>query len=244
MLQIKLKNLTPSSRFATRINFFDKVYFNLKKKKTIKKKKFFKKFFNKLVNLCYFNSNPIIISNYNYNISPYCLVFLAKDIYNLEYNWPGISLLVPGNLCFYYLHNFQKPFKNLLGSCFSLINIPYNFSICYLYSFFKKKWTYIKSSGTSGVKLKTKKHIKLILIKLPSQKTTYFSSSCFCFLGNNFNLMLNKQIEGKWGYSFSPTKHINVRGVAKNPVDHPNGGRTKAKKPEKTPWGWVAKHNK
>ncbi len=29
-----------------------------------------------------------------------------------------------------------------------------------------------------------------------------------------------------------------------NPVDHPNGGRTKAKQPEKTPWGWVAKNSK
>jgi len=25
--------------------------------------------------------------------------------------------------------------------------------------------------------------------------------------------------------------------VAKNPVDHPNGGRTKAKQPERSPWG-------
>ena len=40
------------------------------------------------------------------------------------------------------------------------------------------------------------------------------------------------------------SKKIMVRGVAKNPVDHPNGGRTKAKQPEKSPWGWVAKLNK
>jgi ribosomal protein L2 len=29
-----------------------------------------------------------------------------------------------------------------------------------------------------------------------------------------------------------------------NAVDHPNGGRTKSKQPELSPWGWVAKHNK
>jgi ribosomal protein L2 len=29
-----------------------------------------------------------------------------------------------------------------------------------------------------------------------------------------------------------------------NPVDHPNGGRTKAKQTELSPWGWVAKRNK
>lgn len=32
-------------------------------------------------------------------------------------------------------------------------------------------------------------------------------------------------------------KKIIVRGVAKNPVDHPNGGRTKVKQPERSPWG-------
>jgi ribosomal protein L2 len=29
-----------------------------------------------------------------------------------------------------------------------------------------------------------------------------------------------------------------------NPVDHPNGGRTKSCSPELSPWGWIAKKNK
>jgi ribosomal protein L2 len=29
-----------------------------------------------------------------------------------------------------------------------------------------------------------------------------------------------------------------------NPVDHPNGGRTKTVRPERSPWGWVAKIKK
>jgi ribosomal protein L2 len=32
--------------------------------------------------------------------------------------------------------------------------------------------------------------------------------------------------------------------VAKNPVDHPNGGRTRGKMCFKTPWGLVAKATK
>ena len=35
-----------------------------------------------------------------------------------------------------------------------------------------------------------------------------------------------------------------VRGVARNPVDHPHGGRTKTNQPEVSIWGWVAKRNK
>jgi ribosomal protein L2 len=29
-----------------------------------------------------------------------------------------------------------------------------------------------------------------------------------------------------------------------NPVDHPNGGRTKSVQPEKSPWSWIAKKKK
>lgn len=35
-----------------------------------------------------------------------------------------------------------------------------------------------------------------------------------------------------------------VRGIAKNPVDHPNGGRANTKGSFKTPWGSYAKANK
>lgn len=33
-----------------------------------------------------------------------------------------------------------------------------------------------------------------------------------------------------------------VRGIARNPVDHPNGGRSNSPSPSRSPWGWVAKH--
>jgi large subunit ribosomal protein L2 len=32
------------------------------------------------------------------------------------------------------------------------------------------------------------------------------------------------------------------RGVAKNPVDHPHGGRNKAIKYQRTPWGKTTKY--
>jgi large subunit ribosomal protein L2 len=58
------------------------------------------------------------------------------------------------------------------------------------------------------------------------------------------NLSLHKNVSGKWSNSGKILNRIVVRGVAKNPVDHPNGGRTKAKQPELSPWGWVAKCGK
>jgi large subunit ribosomal protein L2 len=42
---------------------------------------------------------------------------------------------------------------------------------------------------------------------------------------------------GKAGYNQIVGFKSIVRGVAMNPVDHPNGGRTKSFSGEKSPWG-------
>ena len=64
------------------------------------------------------------------------------------------------------------------------------------------------------------------------------------YIGKNTNFRITELTEGKWGFGFYKTKKIKVRGVAMNPVDHPNGGRTKTVQPEKSPWNWVAKKKK
>jgi ribosomal protein L2 len=64
------------------------------------------------------------------------------------------------------------------------------------------------------------------------------------YMGKNTNFYISRLTEGKWGFSFHSHKKINVRGVAMNPVDHPNGGRAKSVQPEKSPWNWVAKKSK
>lgn len=57
-------------------------------------------------------------------------------------------------------------------------------------------------------------------------------------MGNRF------LIPGKAGFLKIVGKKSKVRGVARNPVDHPHGGRTKTNQPEVSIWGWVAKRNK
>jgi ribosomal protein L2 len=121
-----------------------------------------------------------------------------------------------------------------IGSQIFLKDLPYYAYICYLVNK-NMKVTYAKSSGAAAVKLKGKKTLKLIVVKLPSTQIYYFAKTTKCFIGKRVNFFVNKFIEGKWGYGVHRFKKINVRGVAMNPVDHPNGGRTKAKQPEKSP---------
>lgn len=122
--------------------------------------------------------------------------------------------------------------------------VPINYVISYVFNNYNTGMTYAKSSGANAVKKKHIKKIKLAYVEMPSSKLKLLPLDTYCVLSPNKNLYLNKIIQGGWGYYVKTKKKITVRGVAKNPVDHPNGGRTKAKQPELSPWGWIAKRSK
>lgn len=81
-------------------------------------------------------------------------------------------------------------------------------------------------------------------IKLPSGHVKYVKSDAFVTTGRASNVSFCYENYGKAGSLRQKFKKPKVRGVAKNPVDHPHGGRTKTNKPEVSPWGWVTKLNK
>ena len=106
------------------------------------------------------------------------------------------------------------------------------------------KTAFTKSSGTYSVYMDDEADKEVVRLSLPSGENKYVYSTTYVTLGRNSNIFIKKSKFGKAGirsiFGFRPS----VRGVAKNPVDHPNGGRTKAKTPDKTPWGKIAKKGK
>jgi ribosomal protein L2 len=65
------------------------------------------------------------------------------------------------------------------------------------------------------------------------------------FVGRVSNIYYRFTRFSSFSHRFSiKKKYQTTRGVAKNPVDHPNGGRSKIKQPFLNPWGRVAKNNK
>ena len=247
MLQ-KKKYITPTTRFASVIHLVDNFW---RKKKNLKKKKnliLHKKFFYNntphSINNSWKLNFAAVVLNQLYNKKPYKLFFTAISIFNQKLIVPGIESLVSGKIIYNFTLDFEGNKFYYLGSQITLEKLPYYIFLSSLTNNFNNKWTYVKSSGTFGLKIKGKKTVKLVIIKLPSEKLYYFKKTTKCFIGKNFNFFNNKYVEGKWGFSLKKKKKISVRGVAMNPVDHPNGGRTKAKQPEKSPWGWIAKHKK
>ncbi len=248
MLQ-KKKYITPTTRFASIIPIVDHTNLRLKnfyKHKINNNKK--RKNFPTTTQITPTNSFKVnyagVVTSYVYNKKPYKLMVLVKSIYNHTIVWPAMDVTLPGKPVFDFTKEylFKKVFY--VGSQINIDLLPYHLFISCINNYSNSKKTFAKASGTSALKLKAKKTVKLTLVKLPSTVTYFFLKNTKCLIGENYNFFNNKFIEGKWGFSIHKKKSIHVRGVAMNPVDHPNGGRTKAKQPEKSPWGWIAKRGK
>lgn len=101
---------------------------------------------------------------------------------------------------------------------------------------------YVRSSGCYARFLKIDWNNHTAQIELPSGVRKAFSLYSIGFSGSNSLKSKNLLRNTKSGYWRSFGRKSKVRGVAMNPVDHPHGGRTKAIKNPRTPWGKVAKY--
>lgn len=125
---------------------------------------------------------------------------------------------------------------------FSLLKqLPRNKPISLLELVPGKGIQYVRSPGTSAKMPKKDWKLNTGLLRLPSGVRKIFSTFSIASLGK-VALPENKSYKNnKAGYySINGRKPI-VRGVAMNPIDHPHGGRTKAIKYPRTPWGKTTK---
>lgn len=111
----------------------------------------------------------------------------------------------------------------------------------YIYSYLKKKTS--SASGVYSFIVFFFFLIKLAVLHLPSHKKIIIKIQTKCIYGRQSNIFKKYIKNGKASTIFLLKKRPKVRGVAKNPVDHPHGGRTKSVQPEVSPWGWITKHN-
>lgn len=103
---------------------------------------------------------------------------------------------------------------------------------------------YAASNGTYCQILDHFYDYNLVKITLPSKKVKIVSGWNYVVLGRNSQVNYHQNRLGKAGINYLLGRKPKVRGVARNPVDHPHGGRTKTNQPEVSIWGWVAKRNK
>lgn len=103
------------------------------------------------------------------------------------------------------------------------------------------KVQYVRSSGSYAKFIRIDWINHTGIVELPSKIRKAFSLYSVTSLGpvalRDKRLMRNT----KAGFWRSYGSKSQVRGVAMNPIDHPHGGRTKAIKKARTPWGKITK---
>lgn len=187
-----------------------------------------------------------IITSINYLSKNNCFLGLLKNSNNSR----SYIKLIDGLYIGSYTKMIKKPFKvlfnlqNLLGSFMFLNHVPQNSIISNLIRSNCNASKYAKSSGTYISIFNYYEELNIFILILPSGFKKIFSGYSKILIGRNSNILNKSVCYGKAGFNINSGWKPVVRGVAMNPVDHPHGGRTKVNKPEKSPWGWIAKKNK
>lgn len=120
--------------------------------------------------------------------------------------------------------------------------------ICFLSDIFKFHFFFSKSPGSFSRVLGFDRWSGFLTVKLPSGSVRlfFFLSRCFSLLPEQCFNSTSYQTGSRGFWKKAGTYNTigvkpRVRGVAKNPVDHPHGGRAKSIRFQQTPWGKPAK---
>jgi large subunit ribosomal protein L2 len=111
----------------------------------------------------------------------------------------------------------------------------------------KSKISFLKTAGSYGTIFSIEKE-KTFVRLFKKRKMLSLPSSFLGTIGKASNNSLRFFNEGKAGYNIKRGLRPNVRGVAKNPVDHPHGGgegkTSGGRKASVTPWGRLTRGTK
>lgn len=147
------------------------------------------------------------------------------------------------NNCYYNLVFFKKNDYVNINRTF----LTYCASGSVIY-YIKNAFSGVRLATSNGVFSVVYKHIKdsrLTKIKLPSGQFRLVPDFSDTYLGRNGNIYHKYIVWGSWGFKFLHKHHKPVvRGVAMNPIDHPNGGRSKVKTPFRNKYNKIAKKGK
>jgi large subunit ribosomal protein L2 len=130
-----------------------------------------------------------------------------------------------------------------IGSSLCLKNIPVG-SLVHNVCMEKLKNGILSRSAGTFCKVLQRKNSYYSKIRLRSGEEKLIQSECFATLGVVSNINHHLKKIGKAGKSRWLNKRPHVRGVAKNPIDHPHGGgegKTSGGRPSVTPKGKITK---
>ena len=167
----------------------------------------------------------------------------SANIAYIKNNFQSHLILAPEGL---KINQYIKSSSNAelkTGNALPLQNIPIGSLIHNISLYPQSKGKLIRSAGTSAQLIQKIKN-KYAKIRLNSGELKLILLTCYATLGIVSNINHKKIKLGKAGRSRWLNKRPSVRGVAKNPVDHPHGGgegKTSGGRPSVTPKGKITK---
>jgi large subunit ribosomal protein L2 len=190
-------------------------------------------------NIGVYNSFSFLRLEYDPNRSGYIVLCKSKSgklFYSLAADNIQFSKEISGSLSL-------KESKFISGSTLRLSEIPVGTSV---YNVENNHYSQI--ARAAGVSCEILKVSDSCVLRLPSKKIITLSADNLATIGRVSNILHNNQIKGKAGANRWIGRKPVVRAVAKNPIDHPHGGKTKVSGglggAHKTRWGKLAKWNK
>ena len=167
----------------------------------------------------------------------------SANIAYIKNNLSSYLILAPEGL---QVNQYIKSSSNAdlkIGNALPLQNIPIGSLIHNISLYPQARGKLIRSAGTSA-QLIQKINNKYAKIRVNSGELKLILLNCYATLGTVSNINHKKIKLGKAGRSRWLNKRPSVRGVAKNPVDHPHGGgegKTSGGRPSVTPQGKITK---
>ena len=184
----------------------------------------------------------MIITYFTANIFSKKELITVKDSFSRVFFMPAFSTYYPGCILEIRREWLQRThFSERGGLPVTLGMLPYHLGVSFIHNSRGERPVYALSGGCIASRKKDELRTRLLYFQLPSKLFKYFKSTTWAYLDRLTDYNKAEFFFGSWGAKWKAKKLLHVRGVAKNPVDHPNGGRTKAKQPERSPWGWIAK---
>jgi len=162
----------------------------------------------------------------------FCLVKFSNGSYSC---YASSNNVVPGSYFYVLDYNSTAFFKsNSLVFCYfyflQLFFITNNLNLNN-----KNKASVSSAPGCYSQVIQINYEQENICFILPSGSKKLFKITGLCSIGRACGNLKKRIIAGKAGISYNNGYRPSVRGNAMNPVDHPQGGRTKSKVPEKSP---------
>ena len=187
------------------------------------------------------------MSYFFFNKKRLCFFYFFRSSTNVLFTWKQVSILqVP---IFSYFFS-PSCFLTLVRDNFNLVKLlqlKTNDRFCFLKGPTWSAPRFSRAFGSFSKLRSSNSFLKVWLVNLPSGALVRFSvySSVLLLPSDfyySFKICRNRSYSAGSSYNlgFRPT----VRGIAKNPVDHPHGGRTNSIKSPRTPWGLYARKGK